>query len=294
MNNHDQDSEAPASFALSQSDEEVELPTDPTDDELDRVARSLLSAGRANLPLKIEGEPLSPDDPHRHFTHIKLDTPEFVRMWMGALLQRTLDGYEATLLLRRAALDADARAHIRIAFEHLCAFAWVSANPSDPEPPLRIARHGMGFFEQQLVEMAHQQHPLTDAQLRELGFAIQVNQSDLKKPPSARDLCAELDDAWVGRLPELAKGTQRSFGAWYSYLFRGASAFVHPTSTGIEPSLVRAPGAFFVTPSRVRQRRVLELCAMHLSIAIGLASLACADLIDESPLQGLGNMRHVS
>jgi hypothetical protein len=137
MNNHDQDSEAPASSALSQSDGEVELPTHPTDDELDRVARSLLSAGRANLPLKIEGEPLSPDDPHRHFTHVKLGTPEFVRMWMGALLQRTLDGYEATLLLRQAALDVDARAHIRIAFEHLCAFAWVSASDGGPVKSMR-------------------------------------------------------------------------------------------------------------------------------------------------------------
>jgi hypothetical protein len=209
---------------------------------------------------------------------------------MGALLQRTLDGYEATLLLRDAGLDLDARAHIRVAFEHMCAFAWICARPTDPERPLRIARYGMGFFEKQIVEMAHQQYAPSDPQLRELGFAVQVNRSDLGRPPSAKKLCAELDVAWVGRLPELNAGTQSSFSAWYSYLFRGASAFVHPTSAGIEPLLGRAPGAFLIAPSRVRQRRVLELCAMHLSVAIAVASLSCPDMIDVGPLQRLDDM----
>jgi hypothetical protein len=172
----------------------------------------------------------------------------------------------------------------------MCAFAWTCARPTDSERPLRIARHGMGFFEKQIVEMAHQQYAPSDPQLQQLGFALQVNQSDLSQPPSAKQLCAELDEAWVGRLPELNTGTQRSFSAWYSYLFRGASAFVHPTSAGIEPSLERAPGAFLIAPSRVRQRRVLELCAMHLSVAIAVASLSCPDMIDEAPLQRLDDM----
>lgn len=91
-------------------DEEVLLPDNPTEDEIKQVVDSLLGAGRANFPLKIDGEPLSPDDPHRDFTHVKLGTEDFVRMWMAALLQRTLDGYEATLILREIGLDVDARA----------------------------------------------------------------------------------------------------------------------------------------------------------------------------------------
>lgn len=287
MNDH---RERSPTSALSSGDDEISLPVVQTEVEIERIADSLLSAGRANFPLKVEGEPLGPDDPHKHFTHVKLSNPSFVQMWMGALLQRTLDGYEATLLLRQAGLDADARAHIRIAFEHMCAFAWICASPSDPERPLRIAHHGMSFFEKQIVEMTYQQYSPSDPQLQELGFAIQVNQSGLMKPPSAKDLCAELDDAWVERLPELASGTQRSFSAWYAYLFRGASAFVHPTSAGIEPLLARAPGAFLITPSRARQPRILELCAMHLSVVIALASLVCPDLIDEGHLQNLGHV----
>jgi len=73
-------------------------------------------------------------------------------------------------------------------------------------------------------------------------------------------------------------------------LFRGASAFVHPTSIGIEPFLVRAPGAFLVTPSRMKPIRVLELCTMHLSVLIGIASIACPELIDEAPLQTLADL----
>lgn len=113
-------------------------------------------------------------------------------MWLAALLHRTLDGYEATLLLRDSGLDLDARAHIRIAFEHLCAFAWIAVAPSDKTRPLRIGRYGMAFYEKQMVELSRH-HELSESQLRELGFATQVNKTNLSKPPSARALCEELD-----------------------------------------------------------------------------------------------------
>lgn len=148
----------------------------------------------------------------------------------------------------------------------------------------------MEFHERSMLELS-QHYELTEAQRKELGFAIQFNESELKKPPSARKLCEELDRDWSGTLPMLEPGRARSFSAWYSYLFRGASAFVHPTSAGIEPMLTRTRGLFVIEPSRRRERKVLELCAMHLSVAIAVASLKCPDLIDELPLQAVADLR---
>jgi hypothetical protein len=91
----------------------------PTDEELTRISGALIAAGRNALPIKIEGVPLASTNPRRDLVHIEADEPAFVRMWLAALLHRTLDGYEATLVLRDSGLDLDARAHIRIAFEHL-------------------------------------------------------------------------------------------------------------------------------------------------------------------------------
>lgn len=262
----------------------------PTDEELLRVAVALIDAGRAALPIQIEGIPLRSDDSRSQLTSMEANRADFVRLWLAGLLQRVLDGYDATLLLREERLDLDARGHIRIAFEHLCAFAWIAAEPGDTTRPLRIGRFGMEFYERSMLELS-QHHKLTEAQLRELGFAIQFNKSELKKPPSARALCEELDREWSEALPMLEPGGAQSFNAWYSYLFRGASAFVHPTSAGIEPMLIHTPGLFVVEPSRRQERRVLELCAAHLSVAIAVASLSCPDLIDEAPLQALGDLR---
>lgn len=257
----------------------------PTEAELEKSARALLAAGRAALPIKIDGIPLKAGSPKRHFTHIEVSDTNFVRMWLASLLHRTLDAYESTLLLWETRLDLDARAHIRIGFEHLCAFAWVATDPTDTDRPLRIARHGLEFYERQMSEMSKHRE-LSGHHLRELGFAIHVNQTDLRKPPSARDLCAELDRDWRGRLTEIQPDGPTSFSAWYSYLFRGASAFVHPTSVGMEPLLARAPGAFVIEPSRKGERRVLELCALQLSIAIAVASLSDPGLIDVRQLDG--------
>lgn len=263
-------------------------PAMPTDEELTRISGALIAAGRNALPIKIEGAPLASTNPRRDLVHIEADEPAFVRMWLAASLHRTLDGYEATLVLRDSGLDLDARAHVRIAFEHLCAFAWIAATPSDKTRPLRIGRYGMAFYEKQMVELS-QHHELSESQLRELGFAIQINKSKLKKPPSARALREELDRDWSGSLPEIQPDSPSSFSSWYSYLFRGASAFVHPTSAGIEPSFLRAR-PIVVEPSRRRERRLLELCAAYLSVAIAVASLSCPDLIDEGVLQNLSEL----
>jgi len=203
----------------------------PTEADLEKTARALLAAGRAVLPIKIDGIPLKAGSSKRHFTHIEVSDTNFVRMWLASLLHRTLDAYESTLLLWEKRLDLDARAHIRIGFEHLCAFAWVAANPADTDRPLRIARHGLEFYERQMTEMSKHRE-LSEHHLRELGFAIDVNQTDLRKPPSARNLCAELDRDWTGRLPEIQPDGATSFSAWYSYLFRGASAFLYASDLG--------------------------------------------------------------
>jgi hypothetical protein len=221
--------------------------------------------------------------------HIELDPANFVRMWMAGLFHRAIDGYHATLALREIELDVDARAHMRIAFEHLCAFAWVAAEPENIGRPLRIARFGMEFQGRHFEELARF-YTLTESQLRELGFATQIEESKLKKPPPARVICEELDREWGGKLPSMDAGTSASFGAWYSHIFRGASAFVHPSSRGIEPLLFRSPGLFVLEPSRARELRILELCAMHLSVAVGIASLSYPELIHDGPLQEIADL----
>jgi hypothetical protein len=107
----------------------------PTEADLEKTARALLAAGRAVLPIKIDGIPLKAGSSKRHFTHIEVSDTDFVRMWLASLLHRTLDAYESTLLLWEKRLDLDARAHIR-------------------NRPLRIARHGLEFYERQMTEMS--------------------------------------------------------------------------------------------------------------------------------------------
>ncbi len=63
----------------------------PTEAELEKSARALLAAGRAVLPIKIDGIPLKAGSPKRHFTHIEGSDTNFVRMWLASLLHRTLN-----------------------------------------------------------------------------------------------------------------------------------------------------------------------------------------------------------
>jgi hypothetical protein len=74
---------------------------------------------------------------------------------------------------------------------------------------------------------------------------------------------------------------------WYSYLFRGASAYIHPTSRGIEPVYTSEDAAFVVDTSTSTPERVMQMTAMLLSVQIGIASLATPWLIDPSELAPL-------
>lgn len=124
---------------------------------------------------------------------------DFVRLWLASLLQRVLDGYDATLLLREERLDLDARAHIRIAFEPLrVCLDRGGTGRYDPTTTDRALRNGV--YERSMLELS-QHYELTEAQLKELGLALQFNTSELKKPPSARELWEELDRDWSGTLP---------------------------------------------------------------------------------------------
>jgi uncharacterized protein DUF5677 len=205
--------------------------------------RAMLRAGRGALPLVVEAEPLAPGDQDAVFVHAKTDDEGFHRMWATALFCRTLDSYDAALRLREARLDLEARAHCRIAFEDLLSFAWVVAKPDDIERPLRIARHGMGFLERQRVEMAEYGELTEQRELQLLGLAIAVNAGPLRPPPNIQDLCREVDNELAPRIEELRAGTSESFSAWYSYLYRGASGFVHPTAAGSSRSSSRSSAA---------------------------------------------------
>lgn len=77
------------------------------------------------------------------------------------------------------------------------------------------------------------------------------------------------------------------FSYWYSHLFRGASAFVHPTARGIEPLYSLEATACVVRQAAEVPVRLLEILAMLASIQIGIASLATPWLVDASRLQEL-------
>jgi len=103
------------------------------------AARRMLERGRANLPIVVATAPIAADDPDALFFYAKTDEAGFHRLWAAALFHRALDGYDATLQLWESALDTEARAHCRIAFEHLLSFAWVLADDGDITRSLRIA-----------------------------------------------------------------------------------------------------------------------------------------------------------
>ena len=240
--------------------------------------RRMLGVGRSVLPLVIEAERVAPDDPGAVSEHAKTDDEGFHRLWATALFCRTLDGYDAVLRLHDARLDTEARAYCRIAFEHLLSFAWVVAKPEEIERPLRIARHGVGLLERQRVEMA-EYIEFSGDQLQLLGLAIAPSRGPLPSPPQPQDLCRELDEELTPRIEVLRPGTSESFSAWYSYLYRGASAFVHPTSAGIEPLIEQVPGGFEVTSSRATADRVIEVVAGQLEAALVIAREAVPWLV---------------
>ena len=235
----------------------------------------MLEVGRARLPVVIDAEPLAPNDADAVFVHAQTDVAGFHRMWAAALFHRALDGYDASLLLWKSHLDTEARAHCRIAFEHLVSFAWVVADPADIERPQRIIRYGFNFAAKQFREMARYA-TLSDQQLNELGLALHVNANDLRRPPSLPDLCKLLDAQAIPGLDRIGE----SFSAWYSHLYRGASAFVHPTAAGIQPLITPMPGAFQVAPSRLRAPRVAEIIGGHLVALLLIANWGANWLVE--------------
>ena len=241
--------------------------------------RVMLRAGRGALPRFVEAQPVATEDPDAVFVHAKTDDEGFHRMWATALFCRSLDGYEAVLRLHDARLDTEARGHCRIAFEHLVSFAWVVARPDEIERPLRIARYGMGFLQRQRTEMAEYVE-FSKVHLQQLGLAIAVNRGPLRAPPRTQEMCQELDEELSPRIDVLDAGTSESFSAWYSYLYRGASAFVHPTSAGIEPLIEHVPGGFQIASSRGAPDRVLEVLAGQLVAVLPIAREAAPWLVE--------------
>ncbi len=85
----------------------------------------MLAVGRATSPIVVDASPVAPDDPDGLLVQAPADAAGLHRMWTAALFHRALDGYDAALVLWEARVDTEARAHCRIAFEHLISFAWI-------------------------------------------------------------------------------------------------------------------------------------------------------------------------
>jgi hypothetical protein len=264
----------------------VSILDDPSPGQVEQIIEALLASGYASFPIRITGTPVPKDHRELALTPLWLDANGGFRLWASTLHLRTLDGFRATLVLARELLDAEARAHLRIAFDHMLAFAWVTADPTDLSRPMRIARYGFGFAEKQMQEMLpHDPDPMRHVD--ELALILEAKDK-VQPPPNTRDLCVEVDAAWIPRLPAMAEGSKACFSYWYSHLFRGASAFVHPTSRGLDPVYVADGDAFVVRPAPDVPARVLEAVAMLTSVQIGIASLAAPWLVDASQLQRLG------
>lgn len=210
-------------------------------------AQAIIDAARAAFPLVI-------------------DEGAVHRRCAGALFCRTLDGYEAVLRLCGAGLVREAWAHSRIAFEHLLAFAWVVARPTDAKRPLRFTRHGEEFIERRRAEMARYVE-LPGPQ----GLATSADGEPLDPFPAPRDLCRELDRELAPRIRKFKPGTATSFSGWYSNFYRGGSELVHPGPAGIEPLIGEVPGGLQIAPAQEAPDEVLWLALAQLTAAEGIA-----------------------
>lgn len=115
------------------------------------------------------------------------------RVWAAALFGRTIDAYDAVLCLHEARLDTDARAHTRIAFEHLVHFAWVVEAPDQTERAGRLHQHGARLADAhrpelaKYVDLAPGADPLARLGRPEVPAAVG------HAPPTLRELCVGLD-----------------------------------------------------------------------------------------------------
>lgn len=246
----------------------------PASEGLHDEVLSMLRAGRSALPVVVDAEPIAADNPDVGSVHAQADEAGFHRIWASALFHRALDGYDAVLRLYEAELDTESRAHCRIAFEHSVSFAWVVAKPEDVTRPLRVGRAGMVFFERQMAEL-HMSTGLSHLHLNELRLATAIDAENLRPLPQLDELCRDVDEELAGRV-EMSE----SFGTGYSYLYRGASWFVHPTAAGIEPLIEHVPGGFQVAPSRGRRERVLEVLAGQLGAVLCIAKAEAPWLVE--------------
>lgn len=253
---------------------------DPLLEQLRENAQAKLRAGRAAVPIFIEAEPVEPDDPEAASVHSRTNRKGFHRLWAAVLFCRALDGYDAVLRLEEAGLDIEARAHSRIAFEHLISFAWVVAKPKEIQRPLRIERCGMRFLERQQVELAEYREWLP--RQHRVGLANEVNGGPLPERPETQNLCRQLDLELVPYVKGLRAGTENSFSAWYSYLYRGASAFVHPTLASFDPLIKRAPGGVEIAPPpKAVGITTIEVLTHHLDATLRIARARAPWLVDE-------------
>ena len=209
----------------------------------------MIDAGRGAFPVVIEGTE----------TH---------RLWAAALFCRTLDGYDAVLLLHESGLDAEARAHSRIAFEHLLGFAWVVARPRDAKRPLRIAHHGTGFVERRMAELAGY------GELSAPSFVTSVDAEGLEPPPATPDICRELDRELTPRVKGFACRNGRFVQRLVLVLLPGGSAFVHPSPAGIEDLFEQVSDGVKVAPSRKSLDDVIGLTLDQLTAAEAIARVA--------------------
>jgi hypothetical protein len=229
------------------------------------------------MPLRISGEPVPDSHRDRVHTPIWLDKEGGFRFWSAGLYLRALEAFEATLLLARHNLDAEARAHTRIGFDYLVAFAWVAADPSDLLRPMQISRYGFDFYEKQIKETSRQSPRERD--VHDLALILEV-QDKVPRLPSLRELCASVDHDWKPRLPEVLAEPGAGFEYWYSYLFRGASAFVHPTSRGIQPTYVAEGTEFVFGSSQEVSERLLEILVVLLGVQAAIAMIATPWLVN--------------
>jgi hypothetical protein len=256
----------------------------PSIEILKEVAQELLRLATVRLPVRIEGTAVPDDHRDRRYTPLWLDEPSGHRYWMSALYVRTITAYESALLLADAGLDPDARAHLRIMFDYLVAFAWLAIEPENHERSFRLIRYGSGFRERMIMEVAEQSTPGSAASpelIDELALAIELNEK-VKQPPSVAQMCDEVDAHWRDLLSAL--GDEAIFRRWHTLVYRGASGFLHVTATGMDAVVHAEGGAFIVQRPTSTIDRVYEIAVGLTAALLAIATHAAPWLVDDQTL----------
>jgi hypothetical protein len=151
--------------------------------------------------------------------------------------------------------------------------AWVVEQPGEVERPLRIHRHGSRLDDAHRAELAEYLKlvPAEDP-LGQLSQRIEPPAPDWPAPPTLLELCRDLDRTLAPRIGSLRPGAIDSFSGWYAYLYRGASAFVHPSANGIRPLIEPVAEGLQVSPSRATPEGVLRVVAAQTATALLIAA----------------------